>query len=161
MDSETRDELLARSEKVLARIRALSLLSRAPQTRAGLSRKLQARGFSASAVRSALARVIELGYLDDRDFADAWLRSRLSSRRDGWTALYRGLIARGVPRAVAEESLSEMYPADAEQEVALALSEGLSRDAAIRKLAGRGFRSRAISAVIRTRAGEGRRSGAE
>jgi regulatory protein len=161
IDPETRDDLLARSEHVLARIRALSLLSRAAQTRQGLTRKLQARGFSAPAVRYALARVTEMGYLNDREFADAWLRSRLAARRDGWTALRRGLMARGVARAVAEEALEEMYPGEAEVEVARDLVEGLSRDASIRKLSGKGFRSRTIAAVIRARAGAWRESSAE
>lgn len=151
LDGKTREDLLARSENVLARIRALGLLSRSAQTRKGLARKLQARGFSAGAVRFAITRVMELGYLDDRQFADSWLRSRLSVRRDGWSALCRGLIARGVPRPVAEECLTELYPAEAEAEVARSLVAGLSRDASIRKLAGKGFRSRTISAVIRAR----------
>ena len=149
LDAETRTRLLARSERVRARVQALRLLSRAPHTRRGLARKLAARGFGLPAIRHALSRMTELGYLDDRAFAESWMRSRLSAGKDGGTALYRGLLARGVPRPLAEEVVSDTYSYEEETRNARRLVEGLSRSAAIRRLAGRGFRSRTISAVIR------------
>jgi regulatory protein len=149
LDVETRTRLLARSERVRARVQALRLLSRAPHTRRGLARKLAARGFGLPAIRHALVRMTELGYLDDRVFAESWMRSRLSTGKDGGTALYRGLLARGVARPLAEEVVSDTYSLEEEMRNARRLVEGLSRSAAIRRLAGRGFRSRTIAAVIR------------
>jgi regulatory protein len=149
IDQDTRTRLCARSERVRARVQALRLLARAPHTRKGLARKLSARGYGAAAVRYALERMAELGYLDDRAFAEAWMRSRLSAGRDGGTALYRGLLARGVPRAVADEVVKDMYSHQDEVLAAGRLVAGLSRSAAIRRLAGRGFRSRAIAAAVR------------
>jgi regulatory protein len=146
---EARTLLLERSEEVHARLRALSLLSRAAQTRRGLSRKLSARGFSASAVRHAVSRVAELGYLDDRAFAESWVQSRLSTRREGAQSLQRGLLGRGVARQVAEEVIGGLYPFERELDAARQLSDGLSPNAAIRTLTGRGFRSRVIAAVLR------------
>ncbi len=156
LDPETRDELLQRSERVRRATGPCCLLSRAAQTRRGLARKLRARGFSAQAVRHAVARMAELGYLDDRAFAEAWVRSRLSSRKDGVNALYRGLLARGVARPLAEEVLQRLYPIEEEVETGLALVRGLVAHAAIRRLTGRGFRSRAIAAVLRQLKGTGR-----
>ena len=161
LDAETREELLARSEQVMARDRALSLLSRAAQTRRGLTQKLRARGFSDPAVRHAVARMEELGYIDDRAFAEAWVRSRVASPRDGANALYRGLRARGLARPLAEEVLQSLYPVEDETHAGLALVRGLSKDAAIRRLAGRGFRSRTIAAVLRLMEGRDPESGGE
>ena len=149
LDPDNREDLLSRSERIMARDRALLLLSRAAQTRRGLARKLAARGFSAQAVRHAVARMAELGYIDDKAFAEAWTRSRLSSRKDGANVLYRGLLTRGVDRPLAEEVLQEMYPLEDETEAGLILVRGLSKDAAIRRLTGKGFRSRAIASVLR------------
>ena len=149
LDIETRDELLRRSERIMARDRALLLLSHAAQTRRGLARKLAGRGFSASAVHHAVARMAELGYLDDKAFAASWVRSRLSMRKDGVFALSRGLMTRGIARPLADEVLQEMYPPDDEAAVAFELVQGLSRDAAIRRLTGRGFRARAIATAVR------------
>ncbi|MGA2641899.1 MAG: RecX family transcriptional regulator [Spirochaetia bacterium] len=161
LDGETRARLLARSERVRARIVALRLLGRAAHTRRGLARKLAARGFGRAAISHALARMSELGYLDDRAFAESWIRSRLVSGKDGATALYRGLLSRGVARPLAEEVVGEMYAHDEEVRHGRRLVAGLSRSAAIRRLSGRGFRSRAIAAVIREIPGTIRESPAD
>lgn len=149
LDAEARTRLVTRSDRIRARVHALRLLSRAAQTRRGLARKLAARGFEPAAIRYALLRMTELGYLDDRAFAESWVRLRLSSGKDGGIALYRGLLARGVPRPVAEAVVSDAYPIEEEIQNGCRLVKGLSRSAAIRRMAGRGFRSRAIAAVIR------------
>jgi regulatory protein len=149
LDSETRARLLVRSELVSARLQALKLLGRSAHTRRGLARKLAARGFGRSAIAHALARMSELGYLDDRAFAESWMHLHLSSGRDGGVALFRGLLSRGVTRAVAEEVLADMYPFEEEVRNAHRLTEGLSRNAVIRRLTGRGFRARTIAAVLR------------
>jgi regulatory protein len=146
---DTLSVLLARSERIFARRRALALVARAAQTRRGLARKLAARGYSAPAVRHAIARMEALGYLDDRAFAEAWLRSRLSSSPQGWRALSRGLQGRGVPRAVAEEVLAAEMPPEVEKEQAMKVAANLSPEAAVRKLSLRGFRTPVISAVLR------------
>jgi len=148
--------LTTRSERARARIAALRLLSRSAHTRSGLARKLAARGFDRPAIRSALARMVELGYCDDRAFAESWMRLRLSGGKNGALALYRGLVARGVAKPLAQEVVSAMYPHEDEVRDARGLTAGLSRAAAIRRLAGRGFRSRAIAAVIRAIPGTGR-----
>ncbi len=149
VDAEARESLLSRSELVLARIAALRLIARSAQTRRGLERKLAARGFSAAAVHHAISRAMQLGYLDDRVFAEAWLRSRMAGRPEGWKALYKGMLARGVGRPVAEEVLSEVFTQEEELTAGRRLAEGLSPDSAVHKLASRGFRSRAIATVLR------------
>jgi regulatory protein len=149
MDAARTAELLSRSERVLARLRALSLLSRAAHSRKGLERKLASRGFSTEAIRDAVNRVDELGYLDDKAFAESWVRSRMSIGKTGWNALYKGLLAKGVARAVAEEVVGALCSDEEEIKGARQLSQGLSPAAAIHKLAGRGFRSRTIAKVLR------------
>jgi SOS response regulatory protein OraA/RecX len=149
MDPEKTADLLSRSEQVFARVRALSLLSRAAHSRKGLARKLASRGFSAEAIRSALSRVSELGYLDDKAFAESWVRSRMGGGKTGWNALYKGLLGKGVARAVAEQVVSAFCSFEDEAESARQISQVLSPAAAIRTLTGRGFRSRTISRVLR------------
>jgi regulatory protein len=137
------------AEGVFARQSALRLLARAPQTRRGLVRKLQARGFGAAAVRAAVSRMAELGYLDDRAFAENWTRARLSSRAEGWKAVYRGLLARGVPRQLAAEAASAACPEDVELELARRVAAGREPRRAAARLSARGFRSATIARVIR------------
>jgi regulatory protein len=141
--------LQSRSESIFARHSALSLLSRSPHSRKGLSQKLRARGFGADAVSAALRRMEELGYLDDRAYAENWLRTRMELRREGWMALYKGLIQRGVPRPIADETLSRMCTDEVELEIARGLVKGESPRKAAARLKARGFRSRAIGKVLR------------
>ncbi len=140
--------LTARSERVLARDAALRLLSRAAQTRKGLSRKLRSRGFSTDATVSAVNRMIELGYLDDRAFAESWTRFRISTRAEGWKSLYRGLLRGGVPRAIAEAVLEETCTEEVELDGARRIARGVSPGKAVSKLTSRGFRSRIIARIL-------------
>jgi regulatory protein len=149
MDPARLADLLSRSEMVFARSRALSLLSRAAHSRRELARKLGARGFGPEAVRQAIARMSELGYLDDRAFAEGWVRSRMAARREGWKALYRGLLRKGITRALAEEVTEASCPFEEELENARLLATGLEPRRVIRLLSARGFRSRTIARVLR------------
>jgi len=149
LDDDRLESLRFRSELALARSRALSLLSRSAQTRRGLARKLEARGFGPRAVRAAIVRMTELGYLDDRAFALDWARARIAGRAEGWKGVYRGLIARGVPRSIAGEAASEVCTDEAELEMARRLAGRLPRRTAATRLAARGFRTRTIARVLR------------
>jgi regulatory protein len=154
------DSLCAQSELVFARHKALALLARAPQTRRGLAQKLRARGFSPAAVSAALARMGELGYLDDLAFAENWIRSRLSARREGFKALYKGLLQRGVARETAETAVAGLCGDEVEMENARHIADGLSAQAAVRKLSSRGFRSRTISRLLKEIRNRDREAGA-
>jgi regulatory protein len=157
MDPERRTGLLSRSEAVFARARALALLSRAAHSTRDLARKLSGRGFSAAAVQEAVARMRELGYLDDRAFAEGWVRFRMSTRKEGWKALYRGLLRKGISRALAEEVVEAGCPFEEEMENARQLAAGREPQKVIRLLSARGFRSKAIARVLKELRGTGRR----
>jgi regulatory protein len=153
------EALCAESELVAARQKALGLLARAPQSTRGLAQKLAARGFSRTAVDAAVARVTELGYLDDTSFAENWVRSRLAARREGFASLYKGLLARGIPRGTAEAVLCALYDPEAEMESARSVVEGMQSQAAARRLASRGFRARTISRILKEIRRGGREAG--
>jgi SOS response regulatory protein OraA/RecX len=153
LDVDRLQSLRSRSELVLARTRALSLISRSAHTRRALARKLEARGFSPEAVKAAIDRMAELGYLDDRAFAFDWARARVTGRAEGWKAVYRGLLGRGVPRTIAGEAATEVCSDEAELEMARKLAGNLSPRTASSRLAARGFRSRTIARVLREIAG--------
>jgi regulatory protein len=146
-------DLRSKSEFVLARSKALALLSRAAHTRRALAQKLRSRGFGDEAAGAAIERMTELGYLDDRSFAFDWARARVSSRAEGWKLVYRGLVARGVPRQAAGEAATEVCTEEAEMEMARRVAAGLSPRAAAARLTTRGFRARTISRVLREIAG--------
>jgi regulatory protein len=83
---------------------ALRLLGRRAHSRAELERKLSRRRHPPDEIDSALARLDELGYLDDSAFAAGLVRLRAASR--GPRALSAELAQRGVGRAEAERALA-------------------------------------------------------
>lgn len=97
---------------------ALRSLSRRMQSRAELERKLLART-TPEVARSVLARLLEWGYLDDRAFAEAFVRSR----RERWGALRlrAELARRGVDERIVREVLAEGEEGEGEVARALAL----------------------------------------
>ena len=100
----------------------LNLLSRRAHSRAEIRRKLGRRGYGEEEVESTVARLVELGYLDDRAFAEGHVRRR--SPLLGRLALSAELAARGVDRDVADEALGGLN-ADGQLASATRLAERL------------------------------------
>ena len=75
---------------------AAAYLAVRPRTVDETRRRLRHLGYRADLVEQAVARLVELGYLDDAAFARAWVESRDRSRPRGEVALRRELRARGV-----------------------------------------------------------------
>ena len=102
--------------------RAVGLLARRAHSKWELARKLRMKGFAPEAVETAMARLVELGYLDDPAFARALVRRRGALR--GPLALSAELASRGVDRAEAEAAVSGFSP-EAQLESATRLAERL------------------------------------
>ncbi len=83
----------------------LRLLARRAHSRVELLLKLTRRGYESAAIRAALRRLEELGYLDDQSFARSFVRRRGSVR--GPRALSAELAARGVDRAQVDTAIAE------------------------------------------------------
>ena len=88
----------------------LRLLGRRDHSRVELLLKLTRRGFEGMAIREALKRLEELGYLNDGAFARSFVRRRGSAR--GPRALSAELAARGVDRAEVDTALAGYGPAE-------------------------------------------------
>ncbi len=107
------------AETLQAFKKGLELLGRREHTAFELARKLRERGFSQIAAALALGDLQEAGYLDDRRYAEAWVRSRLKRRPEGYPRLAAGLARRGVDRETILSVLEAMFT-DEESEKALA-----------------------------------------
>ena len=94
---------------------------------AEVRRRLTSAGYRAELVEGAIARLGELGMLDDEAFARAWVESRDRARPRGERALQNELRLKGIDRAVVDAVLHARRSAEG---VALAPD----RDAAERLL---------------------------
>ena len=136
------------------REKALDLLARAPHTTFSLRMKLHKRNFESRAVEEVLQFLKRQEYLDDRRYAEDWLRSRIERRPEGRAVLIAGLLRKGVPREIAEGSVNRYLTPALERENAVRALEKLKRSGETdpaklrRKLRARGFSFPLIRRVV-------------
>jgi regulatory protein len=143
-----------------ARNTAYRYLSIRPRSRREVERKLQDKEFPLSIVRETMMHLDRLGYVNDREFALQWTRSRIRLRSFGRRRIEQELRDRGVDRELIQDALSEAF-ADA-SELDLALGEAEKKMKALgrfdpevrkRRIAGllerKGFPAGIIRSVIR------------
>lgn len=97
--------------------KALKLLAARARTAAELERGLERAGFGESERKSALARLRELGYMDDREVARGRART-LIERGAGPLLAARRLSAQGIPQEDAQAAVAEAKGEADEDELA-------------------------------------------
>jgi regulatory protein len=96
--------------------KAIAMLAARPRSEGQLREKLLARtGFEASEVEECIARLKELGYLDDRRFAQNYAAYRSNNRPVGRLRLARELAAKKVGRDAIRAALDCVSDAAAEE----------------------------------------------
>lgn len=93
-----------------ARAICLRLLTAAPRTRAQLADALRRRGVPEDAAEAVLARFQEVGLIDDKAFAEAWVSSRHAGRGLGRKALAAELRHRGVADETVRDAVARLDP---------------------------------------------------
>ena len=86
---------------------AAAFLAVRPRSEAETRRRLLKLGYPDALVDDVLIRLVEMGYIDDEEFARAWVQSRDRARPRGEGALRRELAQKGVARQVVDEVLGE------------------------------------------------------
>ncbi|MDQ3870400.1 MAG: RecX family transcriptional regulator [Chloroflexota bacterium] len=86
---------------------AAAFLAVRPRSVAETRRRLRRLGYRQELVDLVVARLTEMGYLDDAAFAGAWVESRDRSAPRGAAALRRELALKGVERRTIEGVLEE------------------------------------------------------
>jgi regulatory protein len=104
----------------LAREICLRQLAVRPRTRTELAAALRRRGIAPDVVAEVLDRYGEVGIVDDRAFAAAWVTSRHHGRGLARRALAGELRRKGVDADVVDEALDEL-PSETEAETARGL----------------------------------------
>lgn len=77
---------------------AAAFLAVRPRSVAETRRRLRHLGYRHALVEQVIDQLLEMGYLDDEQFAQAWIESRDRARPRGEAALRRELALKGVPR---------------------------------------------------------------
>jgi regulatory protein len=88
--------------------RALRLLAARPRSRRELETRLRSAGFDPEMVAEELARLEEVGLLDDERFAQEFAEHSLGRKLSGRRAVASSLAAKGVSRPVIERALQDI-----------------------------------------------------
>ncbi len=91
----------------------LRLLSYRLRSKEELRRRLADKKYKEKAIESALARLRELGYLDDEVFARYWAETRQAQRPRSRRLLASELRRRGIDKATAEQATEDVSDDDA------------------------------------------------
>lgn len=86
---------------------AAAFLAVRPRSVAETRRRLRHLGYPSPLCDEVVDRLVDLGYLDDRAFASAWVESRDRARPRGVVALRQELQQKGVPRDIVDEILAD------------------------------------------------------
>jgi regulatory protein len=93
-----------------ARALCLRLLTARARTRAELAGQLTKRGYPDDVSTRVLDRLADVGLIDDRDFAEQWVRSRRVHAGKGKRALVSELRTKGVDNEVIDAALADVDP---------------------------------------------------
>ena len=144
----------AAEEASAATQKALALLARCEQCRAGLERKLLQKGYSKLTVAGVLDALEERGLLDDLRFARAWLNSRRIGHYEGRTRLLSELAARGIGKETAKKAVDAFFEEFDEEEICARavkkfLSQGKSGEKLMASMIRAGFSWKLASAAVK------------
>lgn len=105
--NEKRERLGAVEDPNVVLEAALRFLEPRQRSIGEVRRRLTRVGYQAELVEGAIARLIELGMLDDQAFARTWIESRDRARPRGERALRFELARKGIDRKTADETIAE------------------------------------------------------
>jgi regulatory protein len=150
------DKTVTRAKNV-----AYRLLTYRPRSRAELVGKLRDREFEEAVIDRVVSDLERFGYINDRQFAEQWVASRVRLRGLGRRRVEQELRNKGIDRDIVRDVLVETLSLDDEEAVAKQAAERKLRSmrnieplARKRRLAGflerKGFSSEIIRSIIRT-----------
>ena len=96
IDEENEEELLDAGLCVAVELKACDYLSRAEQSRFGLTQKLVKKSFQKKYINMVLDYLESKDYLNDLRFSTAWLNTRKINHYEGRTKLLAELRNRGI-----------------------------------------------------------------
>ncbi len=141
---EKAGDIFQAADAYLAERAAAGFLARGEYSFRQLLLKLRKKGFSSETAEKALVFLQNRGLVDDRRFAEAWLRNRIIHHSEGRRRLMSGLVSRGVESAVAESCVDDFLKICSEKELFERAVEkcsraGRNREQKIRFLLQKGF----------------------
>lgn len=111
-------EICRENEYLLARRKLINYLALRKKTTSDVVKYLKRAGFSNGAIDAATANAKNLGYLDDRDYAEAFVRTRVKAGAKGPRVVSKELQAKGIAPDEARKAVEAMAAPENQLEAA-------------------------------------------
>jgi regulatory protein len=105
------NQILEKDQLTRAVEKSFRLLGVRPRSQKELEKRLKEKEFAPETIKKTIARIKELGYLDDKKFAKAWLEARKFSHK-GKYVVQRELKQKGVAEETITKTISHYTPKD-------------------------------------------------
>lgn len=106
--------------------RAMSYLTSRDRTKQEMLLYLKDKGYDTEEIAAVIARLEELGLIDDEKYAEGFVRSRLAAKPHSKSSLYRQLYTHHVPETIIDSVLDHV-PEDSDFENALSVASKFCR----------------------------------
>ena len=121
---------------------------------AELKERLLRKGYDSEEVREVLDQLVAEGLINDRLYAETFLRNLISYRGFGYYGIRNKLIQKKLDRGLVDQLLKKSVTSSVEEDLALRflkkpVNAGRSKESLISALKTKGFRTDAIIKVLR------------
>ena len=97
---------------------ALKWISIHPRTVFEIRNKLKEKDFSPKIIDQIIKKLEDQEYLNDQQYAEAWLEERIKNRPSGRALCWKKLREKGIKREIINKVLNEILPEEKEIELA-------------------------------------------
>lgn len=132
INGDIRASLLAQEAQMQLKQKALAYATYKPRTAEQVRKKMVEKGYTPEEAVFAVAFLEEFGYINDAEFARAFIRDYIQRKPAGRQKLTEELRKRGVQKFDADDALSEVFPHEDTTELARRAAEKKLRSLAAR-----------------------------
>lgn len=108
----------------IAKERAIAYLMRSKKTSNEVTMKLKKLGFTEEIVQEVISYFIKLGYIDDNEYVDAYIRQCMRLQNYSLFEIKNKLLQKGVKKDIIEDKLQVLEDSDYEKELVKKLING-------------------------------------
>ncbi|WP_018247568.1 RecX family transcriptional regulator [Orenia marismortui] len=115
------EHILDQEDFIQAKKAAFNLLSYRQRSYKEMKDRLAKKGFDEFIIEQVIRILERLDYIDDREFANAWIKDRITRRYGPWVIKMQ-LKEKGVKQRIIEEELDREYNSDLQYKIAQKLA---------------------------------------
>lgn len=117
------NEILSENRKIKVKQIAYKYANYKPRTAKQVNERLKQKGFSESEIGSALKFLKEFGLINDKKYAENFIKELLNKKPSGRSAMISELKKKGISKELAELSISRFFPFEDLPDLAMQAAE--------------------------------------